>query len=261
MSDSIQLSKFAGLLRSGVSMDQALAAIGGLPASAGPRYLMTVAIDAGSSVADELEAVADLVKTRERLLERISVAHASPRATARLVIWLPVLVLLVAQLVGWNVLDAIFEKPVVFLSLILGLSLLLVAKLITSKMLSRAKPNDSYLGLYLMGIAIQCSAGSNLTKAKERALTIYRDVFDALPAEIELEQLVSLERLVNQTGSRISSLLLRQAQNLQEAELVKTEIKIERLGVRLMVPLGLGVLPAFVLLAIVPLMLTTLGTK
>jgi tight adherence protein B len=189
------------------------------------------------------------------------VAHASPRATARLVIWLPVLVLLVAQLVGWNVLDAIFDKPVIFLSLILGLSLLLVAKLITSKMLSRAKPNDSYLGLYLMGIAIQCSAGSNLTKAKERAMRIYRDVFDALPAEIELDQLVSLEKLVNDTGSRISSLLLRQAQNLQEAELVKTEIKIERLGVRLMLPLGLGVLPAFVLLAIVPLMVSTLGTK
>ena len=92
-------------------------------------------------------------------------------------------------------------------------------------------------------------------------MTIYRDVFGALPAESELEQLVSLEKLVNQTGSRISRLLLRQAQNMQEAELVKTEIKIERLGVRLMLPLGLGVLPAFVLLAIVPLMVTTLGTK
>jgi pilus assembly protein TadC len=48
---------------------------------------------------------------------------------------------------------------------------------------------------------------------------------------------------------------------MQEAENVKTEIKIEKLGVRLMLPLGLGVLPAFVFLAIVPLMVTVLGTK
>ena len=39
------------------------------------------------------------------------------------------------------------------------------------------------------------------------------------------------------------------------------ELKIEKLGVKLMVPLGLGVLPAFVFLAIVPLMVTTLGAN
>jgi tight adherence protein B len=261
MSDSIQLVKFAGLLRSGVSLDQALSAIGGMPSSAGLRFLIDVAIDSGSAVADEFEAVAELVKSRERLIQRVDVAHASPKATARLVIWLPVLILIMAQLVGWNVLDSILGTPIVFLSLSCGLVLLLVAKLITSKMLSRAKPTESYIGFFLMGVAIESSAGSNLAKAKDRTLNIYQEVFGCLPAEKELEQLVHLEKLVNETGARVSGLLLRQAQSLQEAELVRTEIKIEKLGVRLMLPLGLGVLPAFVLLAIVPLMVTTLGTK
>lgn len=261
MDDSIQLTKFAGLLRSGVSLDQALAAIGGLPNSIGLRYLLAVAVDSGSAVAVEMEAIADLIKSRERLIERIGVAHAGPRATARLVIWLPVLTLLIAQVVGWNVFASILDSPIVFISLLLGLALLLTSKLTTSRMLRSAKPAESFSGFYLMGVAIESSGGSNLAKAKERALRMYQDVFGSLPGALELEQLEDVEKLVNQTGARVSSLLRRQAQSLQEAELVKTEIGIEKLGVRLMLPLGLGVLPAFVLLAIVPLMVTSLGTK
>jgi tight adherence protein B len=261
MDDSVQLTKFAGLLRSGVTLNQALATIGGPPSSIGLRYLLAVAKDAGSTVAAEMEAIADLIKSRERLIQRIGVAHAGPKATARLVIWLPVFTLLIAQLVGWNVLGSIFDSPIVFISVLLGLVLLLTSKLTTSRMLRRAKPTESYIGFYLMGVAIESSGGSNLTKAKERALSTYQDVFGSLPANLELEQLEDVEKLVNQTGARVSSLLRRQAQSLQEAELVKIEIGIEKLGVRLMLPLGLGVLPAFVLLAIVPLMVTSLGTK
>lgn len=261
MDDSIQLTKFAGLLRSGVNLDQALATIGGPPSSIGLRYLLAVAKDAGSAVAAEMEAIADLIKSRERLIQRIGVAHAGPRATARLVIWLPVLTLLIAQLVGWNVIGSIFDSPIVFISVLLGLVLLLTSKLTTSRMLKRAKPTESYIGFYLMGVAIESSGGSNLTKAKEQALSTYQDVFGSLPANLELEQLEDVEKLVNQTGARVNSLLRGQAQSLQEAELVKTEIGIEKLGVRLMLPLGLGVLPAFVLLAIVPLMVTSLGSK
>lgn len=261
MVDSIQLTKFAGLLRSGVHMDQALVAIGGPPASVSLRYLLAVAADAGSAVASEIDAISDLVKTREGLIERIGVAHAGPRATARLVIWLPILTLLIAQLVGWNVLGSIFDSPIVSISLLLGIGLLLTSKLTTSRMISRAKPTESYIGFYLLGVAIESSGGSNLIKAKERALKIYQDVFGSLPADIEIEQLEQVEKLLNETGARVSSLLRRQAQSLQQAELVKTEIGIEKLGVKLMLPLGLGVLPAFVFLAIVPLMVTTLGSK
>jgi tight adherence protein B len=48
---------------------------------------------------------------------------------------------------------------------------------------------------------------------------------------------------------------------MQDDALLTTEVKIEKLGIRLMLPLGLGVLPAFVFLAIVPLMVTTLESN
>ena len=262
MSDAIKLTKFAGLIRSGVSLDRALEGIGGMPTdSLGLRYLFEVAIDAGSSISKEIEFVAELVSARESFKQRIGVAHASPKATARLVLWLPVLTLAMAQLVGWNVLGSLQHSPIVFVSLLFGLGLLGISKLVTSRMLKAAKPQDSYVGFFLLGVALESSSGASIHQAQTRALNIYENVFGEKPKEIEMAQLIEVEALVQNTGAQVGSLLRSQALALQQTDLVKSEIKIEKLGVRLMLPLGLGVLPSFVFLTIVPLMVTTLGSK
>lgn len=262
MSEAIKLTKFAGLIRSGVSLDKALDSIGGLPNdSLGIRYLLEVAIDSGSSISKEIEFVANLVSVREGFKQRIGVAHASPKATASLVISLPVLTLVMAQVIGWNVLGSIQESPIVLVSLFAGGALLGISKLITSRMLKAAKPKDSYAGFFLLGVALESASGASILQAQTRALNIYEKVFGKKPSAIESAQLVEVEELVQNTGAQVGSLLRSQAQTLQQVELVKSEIKIEKLGVKLMLPLGLGVLPAFVFLTIVPLMVTTLGSK
>ncbi len=262
MSDAIKLTKFAGLIRSGVSLDRALESIGGLPEdSPGLRYLLEIAIDSGSSISKEIEFVADLVSARESFKQRIGVAHASPRATARLVIWLPVLTLAMAQLLGWNVIGSLEHSPIVFVSLLAGGALLTIAKLITSRMLKSAKPQETYAGFFLLGVALESSSGASIHQAQTRALNIYETVFGEKPKETEMAQLVEVEALVQNTGAQVGSLLRSQAQTLQQMELIKSEIKIEKLGVKLMLPLGLGVLPSFVFMTIVPLMVTTLGSK
>lgn len=261
-SDAIKLTKFAGLLRSGVTIDQALASIGGAPTnSVALTYLLEVAKDSGASVANEIDAAATLVRARDRFSQRIQVAHANPKSTARLVIWLPILTLAMAQISGWDIIGALTGSPIVFASFLFGLSLLLVSKLITSRMLKKAQPEESVTGFFLLGVALETSGGANLFQAQERASKIYLNLFGQKPANAEITELIQIEQLVRETGARVSELLARQAQSMQEAELLKTELKIEKLAVRLMLPLGLGVLPAFVFLAIVPLMVTMLGSK
>jgi tight adherence protein B len=260
--DSLTLTKFAGLLRSGVNLDQASSNIGDLSnSSVELRYLLAVARDAGSGVADAIDAVASLSRTRERFGKRIEVAQANPKSTARLVIWLPLLTLAMAQLVGWDVLGTLTERPIVLVSFSLGLCLLLTSKLITTRMIKKAEPEPSAAGAFLIGVALEASAGAHLLQAQEQAVRIYREHFAKSPPTNELAELKEVELLVQATGARASDLLLRQAQSMQEVELLESEIKIEKLGVRLMLPLGLGVLPAFCLLAIVPLMVTMLGSK
>jgi tight adherence protein B len=261
LTDSISLSKFANLLRSGLSVDRALKSRGAIPKSKGVKFLLEVAKDSGAAVAGELDSVTDLFVFRERAIGRIKLAHASPKASARLVLWLPVLTLVMAQLVGWDVLSSITQRPITLLSIGFGLGLLLLARWITTKMLVKASPKESFIGFYLMAVALEISGGANMDQARSRALKIYLEVFFEEPGAKELQSLREVIALVEQTGVRSVELLRRQAENLQREVLLEAELKIEKLGTKLMLPLGLGVLPAFVFLAVVPLMVTTLGSK
>lgn len=261
LADSIDISKLANLLRSGLSVDKAMALIGPLPESKGLQYLLAVTKDSGAAVAGELDSVAELFIFRERSIERIKLAHASPKASARLVLWLPVITLLMAQLVGWDVLSSITRKPLTLLSIAFGIALLLIARFITTRLLLKAKPKETFIGYYLLAIALEISGGANLSQAQNRARIIYLEVFAGEPSAKEITSLREVVALVEQTGVRAAELLRREAENLQREVLLEAELKIEKLGVKLMLPLGLGVLPAFVLLAVVPLMVTTLGSK
>jgi tight adherence protein B len=262
MSDSISLTKVAGLLRSGLSLDQALEHLGGIPQhSKSLAYLIDVAKHSGSPLAEDIDFVAELTGSREKSINRIAVAHASPKSTARLMLWLPMITLGMAELVGWGVFARVNEKPIVLLSFMLGLTLLLVSKLITGKLLNKAAPKESYEGFYLVAVALLFSAGAGLANAQEQALSNYIKIFGQEPSKAELLEMQQVEDLVEQTGAKASLLLRKQALAMQAKVDLAREIKIEKLGIKLMVPLGLGVLPAYVLMAIVPLMVTTLGSR
>ena len=262
MSDSLNLTKLVGLLTAGVGLDQSIDQIGGVnQSSKGLRYLLLVSIDSGSAVAMELEFVAELVSSRERNIQRIEIAHASPKSTARLMLMLPLLILGMAEFLGWRVLNSVTQRPMIALSILLGLTLLLISKIITSGLLNSAKPTESFVGFYLLGVALQVSGGYNLYVAQSRAAAIYKETFNGPPPQEEIAVIEQVVDLVEQKGARANELLRKQAKLMQEKSQQDTELKIEKLGVRLMVPLGLGVLPAFVLIAIVPLMVTTLGAN
>ena len=62
-------------------------------------------------------------------------------------------------------------------------------------------------------------------------------------------------RLAREAGVAPSSLLLSGAADLRDARLAAIDVAAARLGVRLVVPLGVAFLPAFVLTTIVPVVL------
>jgi tight adherence protein B len=88
---------------------------------------------------------------------------------------------------------------------------------------------------------------------------IYTEVYQAEPLQDELKILSEITALVEHSGTRLSSLLLQQAQELQRTAFSLAEQKIERLQLKLLLPLGLLVLPAFVFIAIAPLTVSLIG--
>ena len=262
MSDALVLIKFAGLISSGVSLEKSLKQIGGIPRESLPlRYLLEIAVDSGAAVAKEIFLVAELLTQNERFQDRIEVAYASPKASARLVLWLPLITLALGQLVGLDIIGAVANRPALLISFAAGVLLLLVAKAISNRFINRAQPLLPHIGFYLLGVSLQSSAGANLSQAQHKALVIYKDVFGTNPSPEELGCMKDITNLVEQSGARVGDLLRGESEALQRQVLVRNELKIEKLGIRLMIPLGLAVLPAFVLLSVVPLMFSMLGPK
>jgi tight adherence protein B len=260
MSDSITLNKFSGLLRSGVPMDKALTFIGGIPdKNPGLRYLLQVAMHSGASVANEIDAVADLCFQAEHSLDRIKVAYAGPKSSSTLVIWLPVITLVIAQLAGFDLLATIGSRPIVLASIGLGALLLLLARQVSKTFIRRASPKQSFYGYYLMGVCLETSGGASLNQAQRSAYEIYEEVFGEPPSGKDQLAMAEISNLVELTGARVGDLLKANALNLQREISVANEIGIERLGVKLMLPLGLAVLPAFICLAVIPLLASMFG--
>jgi len=138
------------------------------------------------------------------------------------------------------------------------LLLLLLSQFLIGKMLVSAKPNPISSGWLLIAVSMQLRSGRNFAAARSSAMTLYQKHFAAMPHAEELAALREIEKLVSLTGSQSVEILRSESERLQSAESYAAEARIEKLGVRLMLPLGLVVLPAFVLLAIVPLGVTLL---
>jgi len=261
MSDSLTLVKFAGLIRSGVTIDKALQIIGGLPEDKALRYLLLVSKEAGSAIASEIDQVASIYLQRERAIERIAIAQTGPRSSSRLVLWLPIITLMLAQISGLGVLSTFSKNGLLVLCVGFGAMLLIVAKLISSKLIKRAVPAKDHLGFYLLGVALASSGGASLNKAQNLALDLYKQIFDAIPPDRELHLGAEALHIATHTGARVGELLRGYAESLQRDVATKAEIKIEKLNVKLLLPLGLAVLPAFILIAVIPLTFSMIGSK
>ena len=261
MQDSITLLKFVGLVRSGLSSEQAIVQMGGSPENSSLRYLLEVARETGSAVNFQISQVAEQFRFQERAFERISVLSAGPSSSSNLIIWLPLIVLSLAQLSGFDVLGLIATKPMILYSIAAGIFLLAFARVVARTLVRKVSPQPSIIGLYLMGLAMNSAAGGSLNQIQNRCLDLYAKVFAVSPPEKELTTVAETVQLVEATGAPLADLLLSQAEILQREEMTTAEAKIERLSVRLMIPLGVLVLPAFLLIAIVPISFSMLGFR
>jgi tight adherence protein B len=74
------------------------------------------------------------------------------------------------------------------------------------------------------------------------------------------EPLARALRLASMTGAPAAEIVSRAAADLREERTALAQTRAARLGVLLVVPLGLAVLPGFLLLAVVPIVLGLVGS-
>jgi tight adherence protein B len=192
----------------------------------------------GSSAATPIAALLDAVSNKRQLAEQIALASSTPNATAKVVLWLPVGTLLVAQLAGANVLAAA-RSPWVLASLATGALLLWANHKILARITRGALgATDQLLATFDASFETiaRVSAGLPLPK-REAAADFTEPDFEALAERYGLERL---------------PLLRHQMQARQQRIMFDLQLRVAALSIKLLLPIGLLTLPVLAFLAIIP---------
>jgi tight adherence protein B len=219
-----------------------------------------VATDVGSPLAPTLRDFAGSLRDLAQARREIAVAMAAPNATARLVLALPLVGLLFGMLLGFDTLGTLFTTPIGWVCLGLGGGLMLGASRWNRRLVRHAQPRDLTPGLAFDLLAIAVSGGGSLDRAQlVVAAAIEQFALDGSLGTDGTEEVLALSR---RAGIPAAELLRSEAGERRRQARADVSERAQALSVRLMIPLGVCVLPAFMVLSVVPLLVTVLrGTS
>ena len=213
-----------------------------------------VATTVGAPLADVLRTIAEALRDAASAADDVRVALAEPAGTARLLLWMPLVGLLLGFALGFDTLGAIIGNPLGGACVAAGLLLVVVARLWTRRLLRRARPEPGMPGMTAELVAVALTGGAPIDRAV--ALVTETGVVD--PAERDrVGQVLLLSRAA---GVPAVELLRAAAAQDRHRARVQGRLRAARLSTRLLLPLGVCTLPAFLLLGVAPLLLSVLAS-
>lgn len=218
------------------------------------NFFRKLAIDCGASPVLAMGRLAQLVQNKLEVDSRVRLAMAGPKATARMVYWLPMAALLLGQLAGLGSIEVFFHQPISWVSLAIGSGLLIIGNLWTGRMLSKIETVEAKY-FALDAIAICMSAGLSIDSARAEVARASAEIYEHELPEAVTAEIDSLQNLSESTGVAVAKLLQSRADEIRGEQNYKKLEAIERLAVKLLWPLGVFVLPAFALIAVFPMSL------
>lgn len=211
----------------------------------------------GAPLAPALRAFAGAMRDRDAAARDIEVALAAPRATARIVQLLPLVAIALGLLTGADLLAAV-QQPIGAASVVLGVLLVLLGRAWMRRLVRRAAPPPPTTGLALDLLAVAAGGGGSPDAA--RAVVLDELAAAGIDPARDAPLLGTLTELSRRSGAPLGE--LARAEAAEERRVARDEARTtaERLGVRLMLPLGACVLPSFLLLGVVPMLVALLSS-
>lgn len=198
------------------------------------------AIKLGSPLQRILGQLDEIEFQQQRALAELNQALAVPKATRSLLSWLPAFALVASQLMGLSSLSALVH-PVSLIAIALGFALILLGRRLTGSMLIEPKLDQTAIySLQLFGVAIASGLGLSQT------LRRYPELSSSPP----VMELVAVSKT---TGCSLSSLVQSTIRSEISNASAALMTELRELSVKLLIPLGLTTLPAFLLFTIPPI--------
>ncbi len=211
-----------------------------------------VATAVGAPLAESLRAVAAAVRDAQECRDEVRVALAEPAATARLMAWLPLVSIGLGVALGFDTIGVLTGSPIGIGCLIAGIALMIVARVWTGALTRRATPPPAMPGLHAELVAIALSGGVSI----ERARALADPEVDA--PDPGLDALLQLSR---SAGVPAVELLRAGASLARHRARTDGRMRAAGLGAALLLPLGVCILPAFLLLGVAPMLMSVLGAS
>lgn len=212
-----------------------------------------VATTVGAPLADSLRGMASALADAGDTRDEVRVALAEPAATARLMGWMPLVAVVLGMALGFDTLRVLFTHPVGIGCLVGGVGLILVARRWTGALVRRAQPADGIPGIDAELTAIALGGGVSL----DRAVGLVRD---AGGGEHDPET-AGILRLSHSAGVPAAELLRAAAALARHRARTEGRMRAAALSSRLLLPLGVCTLPAFLLLGVAPMLLSVLTSS
>lgn len=238
-------------LRDGDGVVEALEAEGGAWRDVAAAW--EIATTVGAPLADALRSVAETLRDAAAGADDVRIALAEPAGTARLLLWMPVAGLLLGLVLGFDTVGAVTQNPIGAVCLALGMALVLAARMWTRRLLARAVPPPGTPGLQAELVAVALSGGASVERAR-------RLVSESSVEIVDDERVPTVLDLSRSAGVPAVELLRAAAAHERHAARVRGRMRAARLSTRLLLPLGVCTLPAFLLLGVAPLLLSVLGS-
>ncbi|WP_051192041.1 type II secretion system F family protein [Microbacterium luticocti] len=274
--DAAVVLRLAVLLQAGVAPEPAwrhLAAVGDataaavidrvdagddLPAAigaAGPGWrdvsaAWRIAQTVGAPLAGSLRGIAAAVQDAAQTRDELRVALAEPAGTAKLMSWLPLVGVALGAALGFNTLRTLAATPLGLACTVAGIGLVLAARRWSTVMVRRAEPDAAVPGMTADLMAIALSGGVSLARAE-------RIVAEAGGGAID-DETAGILTLSRTAGVPAAELLRASASLARHRARTEGRMRAARLSSRLLVPLGVCTLPAFLLLGVAPMLLSVL---
>jgi tight adherence protein B len=217
-----------------------------------------VASESGAPLAPSLRETADALRQLGQLHRDVDAALAGPRSTARFVGVMPPIGLIFGALLGFDTIGVLFGTPLGIGCLIAGGLLSVVAARWTSRLVARARPSESSPGLTAQLVAIGLAGGGSIMHARQLA----SEALDAhgLGEPDDAKRIDRVLDLSRAAGVPAAELLQSEALQIRREATSRAQSRAASLSTSLMIPLGVCVLPAFMLLGVAPMMIAVFSS-
>jgi len=233
------------------------------PAPAGEREAWAalaaawaVATESGAPLAPTLRRFARVLRSLAQGRRNVEVALAGPMATSRVVLALPAIGLLFGMLLGFDAVRILVTTPPGWACVIVGGLLVAGGIRWNGRLIRAAREVDSTPGLALELLAIAVSGGASLDRSRE--------LVDGALAEAELPALGveadSVLAFSRSAGVPAAALLHAEAEERRRVASADGRRRAAELGTRLLLPLGVCILPAFIALGVAPILVSIVSS-